>query len=367
MASNPLTELSRLGQSFWFDNISRGLINSGQLKRMIDEDDLRGITSNPSIFYKAIKDSGDYDALMQEAFSNRSRTAKEVFYALELRDITEAADLLMGVYEKTDGRDGFVSIEVDPNFAYNTEATVAEARELFKSIGRPNVMIKVPATTEGLPAIRQLTAEGYNVNATLLFSITRYEEVVNAYLEGLSERVQNKQSIASVASVASFFVSRLDTVVDAMLKERTDITEVDDFMGKAAVANAKVAYQTMVTLFSSERFIKLKESGGKIQRLLWASTSTKNPSYNNCLYVNNLIGPHTVNTMPDETVKAFRAGGIAKRTIDQDLEETQILMDALDNFNIDINAVTLKLEQDGVRLFIESFNSLLDLIQAKRG
>ncbi|KJU81744.1 bifunctional transaldolase/phosoglucose isomerase [Candidatus Magnetobacterium bavaricum] len=334
---------------------------------MIDEDDLRGITSNPSIFYKSIKDSSDYDGLMREQFSELSKTAKDVFYALEQQDITEAADLLMGVYDKTEGRDGFVSIEVDPNFAYDTEATIKEARTLFKAIGRPNVMIKVPATPEGLPAIRQLTAEGYNVNATLLFSITRYEEVVNAYLDGLADRLLDNQSIASIASVASFFVSRLDTVVDAMLKDRTDITEVDDFLGKTAVANAKTAYQTMVTLFSSERFLKLKERGGKVQRLLWASTSTKNPDYNNCLYVNNLIGPHTVNTMPDETVKAFRASGIPKRTIDQDLEETQVLLDALDNLNIDINAITLKLEQDGVRLFIESFNNLLQLIQDKRG
>ncbi|MBF0317485.1 MAG: transaldolase [Nitrospirae bacterium] len=367
MASNPLTELSKLGQSFWFDNISRGLINSGQLKRMIDEDDLRGITSNPSIFYNSIKAGSDYDGLMQEQFSDPSRTAKEVFYALEQKDITEAADLLKGVYDKTEGRDGFVSIEVDPNFAYDTDATIKEARALFKAIGRPNVMIKVPATPEGLPAIRQLTAEGYSVNATLLFSITRYEEVVNAYLDGLSDRLLNKESIASVASVASFFVSRLDTVVDAMLKDRTDITEVDDFLGKTAVANAKTAYQAMVTLFSSERFLKLKERGGKVQRLLWASTSTKNPAYNNCLYVNNLIGPHTVNTMPDETVKAFKSSGIPKRTIDQDLEDTEILLNTLDNLNIDINAITLKLEQDGVRLFIESFNNLLLLIQDKRG
>ncbi|MBF0537245.1 MAG: transaldolase [Nitrospirae bacterium] len=366
MASNPLTELSKLGQSFWFDNISRGLITSGQLKRMLDEDDLRGITSNPSIFYKSIKDSNDYDEGMQQQFSEPSRTAKEVFYALEQQDITEAADLLMGVYEKTGGRDGFVSIEVDPNFAYNTEATIQEARGLFKSIGRPNVMIKVPATPEGLPAIRQLTAEGYNVNATLLFSINRYEEVVNAYLDGLSDRLRDKQSIASIASVASFFVSRLDSVVDPMLKDRTDITEVDDLLGKTAVANAKAAYQTMVSLFSSERFLRLKERGGKVQRLLWASTSTKNPAYSPCLYVDNLIGPHTVNTMPDETVKAFRSKGIPKRTIDQDLEETQILLNTLDNLNIDINTITLKLEQDGVKLFTESFNNLLNLIQAKR-
>ncbi|MBF0592419.1 MAG: transaldolase, partial [Nitrospirae bacterium] len=256
--------------------------------------------------------------------------------------------------------------EVDPNFAYNTEATIQEARGLFKSIGRPNVMIKVPATPEGLPAIRQLTAEGYNVNATLLFSINRYEEVVNAYLDGLSDRLRDKQSIASIASVASFFVSRLDSVVDPMLKDRTDITEVDDLLGKTAVANAKAAYQTMVSLFSSERFLRLKERGGKVQRLLWASTSTKNPAYSPCLYVDNLIGPHTVNTMPDETVKAFRSKGIPKRTIDQDLEETQILLNTLDNLNIDINTITLKLEQDGVKLFTESFNNLLNLIQAKR-
>ncbi|MBF0345509.1 MAG: transaldolase [Nitrospirae bacterium] len=366
MTSNPLTELSKLGQSFWFDNISRELIKSGQLQRMIEEDDLRGITSNPSIFYKSIKDSSHYDERMQEQFSNPAKTPKEVFYALEITDITEAADLLKGVYEKTDGRDGFVSIEVDPNFAYDTEATVREARELYKAIGRPNVMIKVPATPEGLPAIRQLTAEGYNVNATLLFSVKRYEEVVDAYLEGLSERLLGRDSIASVTSVASFFISRLDTVVDTVLQDRTDITEVDHLYGKAAVVNAKLAYQMMVSLFSSDRFLKLKERGGKIQRLLWASTSTKNPAYSDCLYVDKLIGPHTINTMPTDTVKAFKSHGIAKRTIDQDLEDTQIYIDTLDNLNIDIDTITLKLEQDGVKLFIESFNNLLNLIDSKK-
>ncbi|MBF0566250.1 MAG: transaldolase [Nitrospirae bacterium] len=372
MVSNPLKELGKVGQSFWYDNISRELINSGMLKIMVAEDGLTGITSNPSIFYKSISASSDYLEPMKKLSAKESISSKEIFYHLEFEDIKDAADLLKPVYDSTGGKDGYVSIEVDPNFAADTEATVAEARDIFSRIDRPNVMIKVPATKEGIPAIARLTSEGYNVNATLLFSVKRYGEVVEAYLEGLQRRLSNGQEINGIASVASFFISRMDTYIDKLLNEKMQLynnTEEHDWlkslMGKTAIANAKSAYQVMVSSFSSERFLKLKSRGARVQRLLWASTSTKNPSYGDCHYVDNLIGPHTINTIPEDTVRCFRKHGSVVRTVDKDLEEVEIVLNSLEDLNIDIEEAAGKLEEDGVKQFIDSFNALLKLVGEK--
>ncbi len=373
MSKNPLIELKNLRQSFWFDNISRRLIESGELKEMIDQDGLSGITSNPSIFYKSIKDGSDYDDQLKSLFSKGNLSDKDMFYEIAIKDITDAADLLRPVFESSDGNDGFISIEVDPALAYNTESTISEARELYQRINRKNVMIKVPGTKEGLPAIRRLISEGYNINVTLLFSVKRYEEVVDAYISGLEDRINAGKDIKTIRSVASFFVSRIDTATDKILERRLEDALNDDqtiliksLMGKTAVVNAKTAFQAMVAYFSSDRFLKIKEKGGKIQRLLWASTSTKNPSYSDVMYVNELIGPSTINTMPLDTLKAFKDHGKVRRTIDQDLEEALSVNDSLADININLAEITQKLEDDGVRLFKEAFDSLIALISEKR-
>lgn len=374
MADNPLLKLEKVGQSFWYDNISRELIASGELKKMIDEDGLRGITSNPTIFYKSIKNSSDYDDQLKALFDNKEMSDKDVFFELAFKDILDASDLLMPVYESTKGKDGFVSIEVDPNLAYNTDSTIKEALHIFRKLDRSNIMIKVPATREGITAIKELTTEGVNVNATLLFSVKRYEEVANAYMEGLQKRIDDSKPIDRIASVASFFVSRLDTVVDKILNARVDDSIGYDekewfksLMGKSAIANAKTAYQAMVSIFSSEQFLSIKRGGGNIQRLLWASTSVKNPEYSDVMYVNELIGPNTINTMPPETMQIFKDHGLVSRTIDYDLENTMRTDDALADMSINIDEITGKLEEDGVKQFIDSFNSLIDLVKEKRG
>ncbi|MEO5356838.1 MAG: transaldolase [Nitrospirae bacterium YQR-1] len=371
--TNPLTELKMAGQSFWYDNISREFIGSGQLKKMMDEDGLLGITSNPSIFYKSIRDGKEYDAQMSELFKEPGVSSKEVFYSLETKDIIDAATMLYPIYESSKGVDGYVSIEVDPNYAYDAGATISEALELYKRLNMANIMIKVPATKEGVEAIRELTANGVNVNVTLLFSVKRYEETAMAYIEGLEEALKRGRSIANTASVASFFISRMDTAIDKIFDARINATTnpdekqwIESLKGKSAVAYAKSAYQSMVALFSTERFLALKQRGGRLQRLLWASTSTKNPAYSDCLYVESLIGPQTINTMPHETVTAFKDHGKIERTIDRGLDEASAVLDDISDLNINLDVVTATLEDDGVRLFVEAFNSLLDLIEGKR-
>ncbi|MBF0458787.1 MAG: transaldolase [Nitrospirae bacterium] len=373
MAANPLLELHKAGQSFWYDNISRGLINSGDLKQLITQDGVRGITSNPSIFHKAIKDGTGYDEQLSELFKYTALSSKEILYKLEIADIATAADMLLPIYEASNGVDGYVSMEVDPRFAHDSEKTISEARELAKLIARPNIMIKVPATKNGLQAITQLTAEGFNVNVTLLFSVERYAEVANAYLDGLNKRLDAGKAIDSIASVASFFISRIDTAVDKILDNRIEHALNDaekewaqSLKGKAAISSAKAAFQVMILLFSSERFIELKHKGGKMQRLLWASTSTKNPAYPDCLYVDSLIGPNTINTMPVDTVKAFKDHGKVLRTIDSDLKAVEDTLDSLAELNINIETITQTLEDDGVKLFIDAFDALLNLIEDKR-
>ncbi|GMT48101.1 MAG: hypothetical protein IEMM0007_1667 [bacterium] len=372
MNGSPLLMLQKYGQSFWYDNISRGILKSGELKRMIEEEGLRGLTSNPTIFHKSIQSGNDYDEQLHQLLSKEA-SEKDIFYALAIRDIVEACELLMPVYEESNGLDGYVSMEVDPHLAYDTEGTITEATELAERIGKPNLMVKVPATREGLPAVEELLYRGYNINVTLLFSTKRYEEVIDVYMKGLERRVSEGKAIDRIASVASFFVSRVDTLTDKLLEEKLNMARDDDekeqiksLMGRAAVANAKVAYQVFKDAFSSQRFFVLMEKGARIQRLLWGSTSTKNPVYRDVLYVEELIGPGTVNTMPDATWRAFKDHGKVGRTIDTDIEAVIATLQSIDEQGIIIARVTKELEDEGVRLFTESFDALLNLIAAKK-
>lgn len=368
---NPLRQLLEVGQSIWLDNIRRGLITSGQLAQWIDQDGLRGVTSNPTIFEKAISGSPDYDETLKRLVGEK-RPAPEILDALIIEDIQMAADLFRPVYDQTKGQDGFVSIEVAPRFAHDTQATIAEVRRLARLVNRPNVMVKIPGTREGLPAIQQMLAEGYHINITLLFAIERYEEVIEAYLTGLEQRVQSGQPIDRLASVASFFVSRIDTAVDKLLDEQWQTAspkhrqQLEALRGQAAIANAKLAYQRFKAHFQSERFLTLKAKGAQVQRVLWASTSTKNPHYRDVRYVEELIGPHTVNTMPEATLLAFKDHGRVRATLERDLKETQRVFQQLAEVGIDLKNVTQKLEDAGVAAFADSFNALLDCVNAKR-
>ena len=373
MSKNPLIGLKELGQSVWLDNLSRNLINSGELKRLIDEEGLSGITSNPTIFQKAISGSTDYDASLQRMIDKGINNEKELFLGLAFEDVSNAADMLWPTYQSTNGLDGFVSIEVSPDLAYDTDTTISEARRLFSTIRKKNILVKVPATKEGLPAIEQMISEGVNINVTLLFSIERYEEVTKAYLRGLERRMNKGQPINEIASVASFFVSRVDTLTDKLLETRlssaTSKAEKDKivgFFGKAAVANAKIAYKKYMSIFSDKRFLTLKEKGGHIQRILWGSTGTKNPTYSDIKYVEELIAPDSINTLPETTIKAFKDLGQARITISDHLEEAERLFPELKSIGIDIHEVTEQLEKEGVQLFSDSFFSLLKEIAKKR-
>lgn len=373
MNKNPLIGLKELGQSVWLDNLSKKLINSGELKRLIDEDGLSGVTSNPTIFQKAISGSPDYDGFLQRMIGQGIHDEKELFLGLAVEDISAAAGMLWPVYQQTGGRDGFVSIEVSPDLAYDTETTITEAKRLFSTIKRKNTLVKVPATKQGLPAIEQLISEGVNVNVTLLFSVKRYEEVAGAYLRGLERRVSQGLPINEIASVASFFVSRVDTLTDKLLEPRLPLAtskaerdKIATLLGKAAVANAKIAYQKYRDIFSDKRFLALKEKGGHIQRILWGSTGTKNPKYSDIKYVEELIGSDSINTMPEATMQAFKEHGRARITIDGHLDEARRLFQELKALGIEIDHVTEQLEGEGVNSFSDSFFSLLKEIAIKR-
>ncbi len=373
MKKNPLIALKELGQSIWLDTLSRKLINSGELKRLIDEDGLSGITSNPTIFQKAISGSNEYDLSLRRLLDQGVQDEKELFLGLAFEDISTAADMLRSTYQATGGRDGFVSIEVSPDLAYDTAATVAEARRLFSTLNRKNVLVKVPGTKQGLPAIEQLTSEGVNVNVTLLFSVERYEEVIEAYLRGLEQRVSKSQPIHEITSVASFFVSRVDTLTDKLLETRlssatskAEKERIASLFGKAAVANAKIAYKKYKNIFSAKRFLTLKEKGGRIQRILWGSSGTKNPKYSDIKYVEELIAPDSINTLPETTLDAFKDHGQAKITISDHLTEAERVFPELKSVAIEINDVTGQLEREGVKLFSDSFFALLKEIAQKR-
>ena len=374
---NPLVAVQQLGQSIWYDNIQRSLITSGDLQAMVEHDGLLGMTSNPAIFEKALTGSADYDQPMQALVEQGVGSAIDVYERLAIQDIRLAADVLFEVYRKTEGKDGYVSLEVSPYLAHDTQATLEEARRLFTLVDRANVMIKVPATQAGVPAIAQLIGEGININVTLLFAVEAYEAVAEAYLDGLEQRSQRGGDLSAVASVASFFISRIDTLIDQKLSqalETTDSTEqkakIENLLGKVAIANAKIAYAAYKNLLASERWRTLEANGARPQRLLWASTSTKNPRYSKTLYVDELIGPDTVNTMPGETFTAFRDGGRAAPRLtanwEENLEDARTSIRTLAEVGVSLENATDQLLDEAVRKFVEPFDALLGSIERKR-
>ena len=374
MAQNPLQHLHDAGQSIWLDNIRRSLITTGELDRMIAEDAITGITSNPSIFEKAIGGSSDYDETLNKLIrADGKKSAGELFEALAVEDIQMACDKLRPVYDSTHGLDGYVSIEVSPHLVHDTAGTIAEAHRLHDEVNRPNVYVKIPGTDEGLPAIEQCLTEGISINITLIFSLDYYAKVANAYLNALEKRVAAGQRIDNLASVASFFVSRVDTLVDKLLDEKiktasgAEKTKLEGLRGKAAIANARLAYQKYLELFhQSERFARLKAKGAMVQRCLWASTSTKNPAYRDVIYVEDLIGPETVNTMPQQTIEAFKDHGKVAMTLTEGIDEARQALKQLEAVGINYKAVTDQLEDEGGKLFSAAFDSLLKTLDEKR-
>ena len=366
MKDNPLKQLAALGQSIWLDYIRRDLIVSGELRRLIEEDGLRGMTSNPSIFEKAIVESHDYDEDIR-AMALEGKGAEAIYEALSQRDVQSAADEFRPLYDKTDGKDGYVSLEVNPHLAHDTTGTIEEARRLWAALNRPNVFIKVPATADGLPAIQQLISEGISVNVTLLFGLPRYRQVADAYIAGIEARAAQGKPVKHVASVASFFVSRIDALVDPLLEKRiaqggreADIAK--QVHGQVAVASAKMAYQIYKDIFGSARFKKLADKGARAQRLLWASTGTKNPDYSDVKYVESLIGPDTVNTVPVETLDAYRDHGDPKARLEQDVERAGWVLERLPELGISIDKVTQQLEDEGVEKFNKPFDKLMETL-----
>jgi transaldolase/glucose-6-phosphate isomerase len=370
---NPLQSLESYGQAVWLDFVARGFVAEGKLKRLVDEDGLKGVTSNPSIFEKAIGHSEEYDSSLKAAADRPDLDVMSLFEDLAVEDIKAAADVLRPVYDTTRGTDGYVSLEVSPYLAMSTEETVAEARRLWKAVDRPNLMIKVPATAAGLPAIRQLLSEGINVNITLLFSQDVYEQVALAYLDGLEAFAAAGGDVSRVASVASFFVSRIDSAVDKLIDERLRSTfdtqsraALEGLKGKVAIANAKLAYQRYQRLFAGPRWEALEAKGARPQRLLWASTGTKNPAYSDVLYVEELIGPDTVNTMPPATMDAFRDHGKPRNSLQEDVADAEQQLATLARFGISLDQVTAKLVEEGVKLFVDAADQLLGAVAGKR-
>jgi transaldolase/glucose-6-phosphate isomerase len=367
---NPLQQLLDYGQAMWLDYIRRDLFTTGKLKQMIANDGLRGMTSNPSIFEKAIADSSLYDDILKSLASRKDLDATGRFEQIAIRDIQDAADALRPVYEESNFRDGYVSLEVSPYLARKTKETIDEARRLWKAVKRDNVMIKVPGTAEGLPAIRQLIGEGLNINITLLFAQEVYEKVAEAYIAGLEEIAGRGGNLKKVASVASFFISRIDTLVDSILNEKLKSTSdasqqalLRSLLGKVAIANGKLTYQRYQRIFSGPRWQALAGKGAQTQRVLWASTSTKNPNYRDVIYVEELIGKDTVNTMPPATIDAFRDHGRLRNSLTEDLPGARKTMDDLAQAGVSITEVTDKLTDDGVKLFADAFDKLLAAVE----
>jgi len=369
LKENHLKQLGTLGQSIWLDYIRRDLITGGELRRLIEEDGLRGMTSNPSIFEKAIAGSHDYDEDIR-TMALDEKDCKAIYEALSQRDVQGAADEFRTLYDKTDGKDGYVSLEVNPHLAYDTNGTIAEARRLWTALNRSNVFIKVPATTEGLQAIQQLISEGININVTLLFGLPRYQQVTEAYIAGIETRLTQGKSVKYVASVASFFVSRIDVLLDPLLKKLIDQEDKNADLakmsyGQVAIASAKVAYQIYHKIFSTDRFKKLADQGARSQRLLWASTGTKNPDYSDVKYVEALIGANTVDTVPVETLNAYRDHGKPKARLEQDIEETKNILQRLPALGINIDKMTQQLEEEGVEKFNHPFDELMETLAKK--
>ncbi len=358
---NPLKRLTALGQSIWYDNIHRSMLESGELAELVKRDDLRGVTSNPTIFDKAISGGNQYDSMISAVLREHPELgATELFNHLAVADIRDAADVMRPVYDATKRQDGYVSIEVSPHLARDTQGTIDEARRLHAWIDRPNIMIKVPATVEGLPAVEALISEGISVNVTLLFSVERYKAVVDAYLAGLQSRARRGLPVDGISSVASFFVSRVDSAVDPVL-EKAQAT----WCGQTAIANAKLAYGHFLEVFDGERFRELRDLGAQEQRLLWASTGTKNPAYSDVLYVDSLIGPRTVNTVPPATYEAYRDHGEPAVRLTEGMDQAAELIAGLPSAGVDLKAVTDKLELDGVQAFADSFDNLISGLENK--
>jgi transaldolase len=369
--SGPLWELTRLGQSVWLDYIRRDILENGELKRLIDEDAVRGVTSNPSIFEQAMAKGHDYDDAL-EVLAADGADPLEAYESLAIEDIRNTADLFREIYDQSGGTDGFVSLEVSPELANDTEGSIAEGRRFWQAVDRPKLMIKIPGSDAGVPAIETLLSEGINVNITLLFSLSGYERVIEAYLNALEKRVAAGQPVDRLASVASFFVSRVDSAVDAQLEKKIaeasseeEKAKLKGLMGKAAIANAKLAYHKFQEVFEGSRFATLRAAGARVQRPLWASTSTKNPEYRDVLYVEELIGPDTVNTMPLKTVEAFANHGVARRTVDANLDAAKADLKALAEAGIDLDQVTHDLQVEGVEKFVLPFRSLLRSLDEK--
>ncbi|MRS03486.1 transaldolase [bacterium] len=367
---NSTLKLLDLGQSIWYDNIQRNLLKNGEFSGMITRREIRGVTSNPSIFMNAITKSSDYDASLAP-LAKSGLSAEEIFYQLAIEDIQEAADFFSTLYKQTNGGDGYVSLEVNPYFANDTENTLAEAKLLWKRVARPNLMIKIPATKAGIPAITEAIASGINVNVTLIFSLERYGEVMEAYIKGLEKRVNAGLPVQAIASVASFFVSRVDSNIDLRLKKLVEngmisAEKANTLAGKAAIANARLAYTDYLKVFQSERFLKLKVEGAQEQRPLWASTSTKNPAYRDVMYVEELVGANTVNTVPPQTLVAFLDHGQVRTSIAENLPDAEKLFQDLQAIGIAMKDVTAILEDEGVKSFADAFTVLIKAVEEKR-
>jgi transaldolase len=369
MATHPLLELNKLGQSVWLDNLSRPLVRSGELARLVAEDGITGVTSNPAIFRKAMTEGDAYDEAIAR-LAQEGRSTMEIYENLAITDIQDACDVLLPVYQRTEGRDGFISLEVSPLLAADTEGTVKDAARLWQAVDRRNLLIKIPGTPEGVPAVEACLASGINVNVTLLFSLEAHEAVIDAHIRALETRAGRGEGLSVIASVASFFLSRIDVKVDKQLTIMAASGEQAEaaraLLGKVAVANAKLAYRLWEEKMDSDRWRKLAAAGAQVQRPLWASTSTKNPDYPDVMYVEPLIGPHTVNTLPGETIDAFRDHGRAAVTIGLGLDEARATMAGLKALGIDIDQVTDELVREGVAKFVTPFDELLASLEAKR-
>jgi len=370
--TNPLLQLKDYGQSVWYDNIDRAQLVSGQFKQMLEEDGLQGVTANPTIFQKSISAGHAYDEQMQQLIS-QGKSTNEIYEDLVIKDIQTVADLLRPIYDSTEGKDGYVSLEVSPELANDTDGTIAEAARFWQLVKRPNLMIKIPATPAGIPAIRKTLSNGINVNVTLIFSIESYRAVTEAYIQALEERKAAGKDVKHIASVASFFVSRVDVLVDPLLDKKIQATsdpaeqqKLKALQGKAAIANARLVYQDFEKIFGSPRFEDLKEAGARVQRPLWASTSTKNPTYRDVLYAEELIGPETVDTMPLETVRNFADHGRVRNSIGDDLDGARNTLDELEQIGIHYAQVTQQLLDEGVQKFADSFHQLFAGIDSKK-
>ena len=370
---NTLLKLIEFGQSYWIDNLNRRMITSGELKKRIAEQGLRGMTSNPAIFNKAISKSQDYDEQIRE-LAKRGLSTADIYEALVVRDVQDACDAFQPVFEQSEGLDGYVSLEVSPYLARHTRETMEEARHLFQRVNRPNCFIKIPGTVEGLPAIEDMLYEGININVTLLFSVQRYEQVAHTYIKALQRRAAEGKKLSGISSVASFFVSRIDVMIDQLLQHRLlpqDPPQKSELpsqlMGKIAVANARLAYQSFKKIFESEAWKKLAAQGARVQRPLWASTSTKTPHYSDVMYVEPLIGADTVNTMPEETITAFAEHGKAQvNSVEQDVEQSHQYLEQLSELGIDLDCATQQLENEGIEKFIQPFKELMSSVAEKR-